>query len=248
MTSDPAPPDTADRKYGDRVVAVEPGGNEAIPAAERHGRPRQLFWTWTSPNLEFATIFLGVLSVQAFGLTFWQAMAAILLGNGLAALAHGVLSARAPSAGVPQMVLGRLAFGYRGNAVPAALMTITSGFGWFAVNSVSAAFALDSLTGVPAAACLVVVVLVQIGIAFFGHNLVQAFERFAFPVLAVVFAIGAVIVLMRSQVLFTGLVPRLVPGVGDVTFLVGIGLSAAVYALLFARAATVARRASRPAE
>lgn len=184
-----------DRDYGGRVVAVEPGGNEPIPDSERHGRPRQLFWTWTSPNLEFATIFVGVLSVKVFGLTFWQAVAAVLLGNGLASLAHGVLSARAPAAGVPQMVLGRLAFGYRGNVIPSGLMTITSGFGWFAVNSVSAAFALNSLTGAPAAGCLVVVVIAQIAVAFFGHNLVQVFERYAFPVLAVVFAVGAVIVL-----------------------------------------------------
>ena len=35
--------------------------------------------------------------------------------------------------------------------------------------------------------------------AFFGHNLVHAFERIAFPVLAVVFAIGSVIVLLRSD-------------------------------------------------
>ncbi|GAA0933588.1 purine-cytosine permease family protein [Pseudonocardia zijingensis] len=200
MTAEPSPSATAaGRDYGDRVAAVEPGGNEPIPAAERHGRPRQLFWTWTSPNLEFATIFLGVLSVSAFGLTFAQAVAAILLGNALSALAHGALSARAPSIGVPQMVLGRSAFGYRGNAVPSALMTITSGFGWFAVNSVSAAFALESLTGLPAPGWLVAVVVVQIAVAFVGHNLVQAFERFAFPVLAVVFAIGAVIVLARTD-------------------------------------------------
>lgn len=190
---------SADRDYGGKVVAVEPGGNEPIPAAERHGRPSQLFWTWTSPNLEFATIFVGVLAVQAFGLTFWQAVAAIVVGNGLAAVAHGALSARGPSAGVPQMVLGRLAFGYRANVLPAGLMTITSGFGWFAVNSVSAAFALNSLTGLPAPLWLVVVVVVQIGVAFFGHNLVQTFERFAFPVLALVFAVGAVIVLGASD-------------------------------------------------
>lgn len=41
--------------------------------------------------------------------------------------------------------------------------------------------------------------------------------------------------LFSNQVLFVGLVPRLVPGVGDVTILVGIALSAAVYALLFRR-------------
>lgn len=189
-------------QYGGRIVAVEPGGNERVPDADRHGRPRQLFWTWTSPNLEFATIFVGVLSVQVFGLTLPQAVAAILLGNVLASSAHGVLSARGPSAGVPQMVLGRLAFGFRGNVLPSGLMTITSGFGWFAVNSVSASFALSSLTGASPVLWLVVVVLVQVGIAFFGHNLVQAFERVAFPVLAVIFLVGAVIVLTRSDASF----------------------------------------------
>ncbi|MBN9098344.1 MULTISPECIES: cytosine permease [unclassified Pseudonocardia] len=195
-------PETSSARYGERIVAVEPGGNERVPDADRHALPRQLFWTWTSPNMEFATIFVGVLAVSVFGMTFGQAVTAILLGNVLASLAHGVLSARGPSAGVPQMVLGRLAFGYRGNVLPSGLMTITSGFGWFAVNSVSASFALSSLTGASPVVWLVIVVLVQVAIAFFGHNLVQAFERLAFPVLAVIFLIGAVIVLTRSDASF----------------------------------------------
>ena len=45
--------------------------------------------------------------------------------------------------------------------------------------------------------------------------------------------------LFSNQELFVGLVPRVVPGVGDVTFLVGIALAAGVYALLFRRQATV---------
>src|SRR5262249_12298381 len=32
--------------YGDRVMAVEPGGIEFIALDERHGTPRRLFWTW----------------------------------------------------------------------------------------------------------------------------------------------------------------------------------------------------------
>ncbi len=185
--------------YGDKIVAVEPGGSERVADVDRHGRPRNLFWTWTSPNMEFATVFVGVLAVEVFGLTFGQAVAAILLGNVLAGAAHGVLSARGPMAGVPQMVLGRLAFGYRGNILPSGLMTITSGFGWFAVNSVSASFALSSLTGASPVLWLVVVVLVQVAIAYLGHNLVHAFERWTFPVLTVVFLVGAVIVLAHSD-------------------------------------------------
>ena len=71
------------------------------------------------------------------------------------------------------------------------------------MNSVSASFALGSLTGLPVVVCLLVVVLVQIGVAFFGHNLVQMFERYAFPVLAVIFLIGAGIVLAHSDPGFT---------------------------------------------
>jgi len=186
-------------EYGDRVVAVEPGGIEPIATEDRHGTPRQLFWTWSSPNLEFATIFVGVLAVSVFGLSFWQALAAVVLGNGLGALTHGVLSARGPRYGVPQMVLSRLGFGYWGNLVPATLMSVTAGIGWFAVNSVSGAFALNTLTALPLPACLAVVVAVQIGIAFFGHNLVQAYEKYVFAVLAVIFAIVAVVTFAQSH-------------------------------------------------
>src|SRR5216683_3385305 len=143
-----APPDVLVREgdYGERVIAVEPGGAEFIPLHERHGRPLQLFWTWTSPNLEFATVFVGVLGVALFGLSFWQAALAIVIGTGLGSISQGILSARGPSHGVPQMVLSRLGFGYWGNALPAGLNAITAGIGWFAVNSVSGTFALNTLT------------------------------------------------------------------------------------------------------
>ena len=130
---------TTDGSYRDRIVAVEPGGNEFIAEADRHGKPSQLFWTWTSPNLEFATIFVGVLAVAVYGMSFWQAVVGIVVGTGLGALAHYFLSARGPLHGVPQMVLGRLPFGFKGNAVPAVLMAVTAGVGWFATNSVSGA-------------------------------------------------------------------------------------------------------------
>src|SRR3954451_1696750 len=87
--------------YGAKVAAVEPGGAEFIPADERHGRPLHLFWTWMSPNLEFATVFVGVISVLFFGQSFWAAVAAIVVGTGLGSLTHGVLSSRGPAFGVP---------------------------------------------------------------------------------------------------------------------------------------------------
>jgi NCS1 family nucleobase:cation symporter-1 len=185
--------------YGDSVMTVEPGGAEFIPLHERHGKPVQLFWTWTSPNLEFATVFVGVLAVAAFGLSFWQAVLAIVIGTAGGAVAQGVLSARGPEHGVPQMVLSRLGFGYWGNVLPAGLNSITAGIGWFAVNSVSGTFALNTLLGWPKVLCLIIIVALQIAIAFFGHNLVHAFERYAFPVLAVIFVIATIVILAKSH-------------------------------------------------
>ncbi|WP_405139043.1 purine-cytosine permease family protein [Nocardia sp. NBC_01388] len=185
--------------YSDRLIAVEPGGDDYIPDRARHGTPRKLFWTWMSPNMEFATIFVGVLAVTAYGMNFWQASLGLVIGLGLGAVAHYLLSARGPLHGVPQMVLGRLGFGYLGNALPAGFMAIMCGVGWFATNSVSGAFALNSLTGLPKLPSLLVIVLVQTAFAFFGHNLVQAFERIAFPLLAIVFAIVTVVIFSKAD-------------------------------------------------
>ncbi|MFG2803740.1 purine-cytosine permease family protein [Streptomyces pseudovenezuelae] len=178
--------------YGDKVIAVEATGSEPVPEAERHGGPLQLVWTWASPNIEFATVFIGVIAVLFFGLSFWQATAAIVLGTALGAITQGVLSLDGPRFGVPQMVIGRLSFGHRGNILPAAANGLVAGVGWFAVNSVSAAFALNTLTGLRPLPSLLLVVAAEILIGFIGHNFVHAFERYAFPALAVIFLLAGV--------------------------------------------------------
>ncbi|MFD5590542.1 purine-cytosine permease family protein [Streptomyces griseorubiginosus] len=178
--------------YGDKVIAVESAGSEAIPESERHGGPLQLLWTWASPNIEFATVFIGVIAVLFFGLSFWQATAAIVLGTALGALTQGVLSLDGPRFGVPQMVVGRLSFGYFGNILPAAANGLVAGVGWFAVNSVSAAFALNTLTGLRPLPSLLLVVAAEILIGFIGHNFVHVFEKYAFPALAVIFLLAGV--------------------------------------------------------
>jgi NCS1 family nucleobase:cation symporter-1 len=76
---------------------------------------------------------------------------------------------------------------------------VTGGIGWFAVNSVSGTFALSSLTHLPDVASLLIIVLIQIAVAFFGHNLVQAFERYAFPFLAIVFLIACFVSLSKAD-------------------------------------------------
>jgi len=176
---------------------IEPGGIEAIPASRRHGSPWTLLATWSSPNLEFATVFVGFIAVAYFGLDFWSAIAGVVLGNALGGLTQGVLSTWGPREGLAQLVLSRTAFGLRGNILPAGLNTIMAGLGWFATNSVSGAFALTTLSGgaIPAWASLVIIVVLEVLVAFVGHDLVQAFERYAAIVLGVIFLIATVIIL-----------------------------------------------------
>jgi purine-cytosine permease-like protein len=191
--------DVRDGVYGDAVGAIEPGGAEFIPLSERHGKTRTLFGTWTSPNLEFATIFVGVIAVSFFGQSFWAAVLAIVLGTGLGSLAHAFLSGRGPGFGVPQMVQSRISFGWIGNILPAGLNSVTAGIGWFAVNSVSGALALNALLGINDWVCLVFVGLAQTTLAFYGHNLIQVFERWMLPVLGAAFLLASIVILSKSH-------------------------------------------------
>jgi NCS1 family nucleobase:cation symporter-1 len=187
-----------------RPRAIESGGIEAIPTDRRHGSPWQLFATWSSPNLEFATVFVGVLGI-IFGLSFWQAVLALALGTALGALTQGILSTWGPREGLAQFVLSRTAFGFFGNILPAGINTVMAGLGWFAVNSVSGAFALSTLTGMPTVLSLLIIVIIEVGVAFIGHDLVQTFERYAAYILGAIFLIATVTIFTHAHL---GFVPK----------------------------------------
>jgi NCS1 family nucleobase:cation symporter-1 len=190
--------------YGERVATVEPGGVEYIALRERHGKPIDLFWTWLSPNLEFATVYVGVIGVAVFGLNLWQTATAIIIGSLLGSLTHAVLSSWGPKFGVPMMVESRGAFGFLGNILPAGLNAFTGAIGWFIVNSVSGAFALQALAflinvTLPFWLSFLVIVVAQVAIATLGHNFIHVFERWALPLLGIVFAVACVFIFSKAN-------------------------------------------------
>jgi len=190
--------------YGERVATVEPGGVEYISSKERHGKPIDLFYTWLSPNLEFATVYVGVLGIAVFGLSFWETAVAIVVGTALGSLTHGILSSFGPKYGVPMMVQSRGAFGFLGNILPAGLNAFTGSIGWFIVNSVSGAFALQALGGLanltlPFWLTFLIIVVAQVAIATLGHNFIHFFERWALPLLGVVFIVACIYIFARAH-------------------------------------------------
>ncbi len=174
------------RRQGRRRRA---GGAEFIPLEERHGRPIQLFWTWMSPNLEFATVFVGVIGVLFFGLTFWQAVARDRARHRRSArrrrrpVRAGAADGRAADGAV-----ARSRFGFLGNILPAGLNSLSPASAGSRSTASAARSRCNALTGLPKLLLPGHRGRGQLAIAFFGHNLVHVFERYAFPLLAVVFA------------------------------------------------------------
>jgi nucleobase:cation symporter-1, NCS1 family len=83
------------------------------------------------------------------------------------------------------------------------------------VNSVSGALALNVLTHLPQVLCLLIIVAVQVAVAFFGYNLVHLFERYAFPVLAIIFVIASIVILTKAH---PGASHHTIPGAFLLTF------------------------------
>lgn len=188
--------------YGERIATVEPGGVEYIALKERHGKPIDLFWTWLSPNLEFATIFVGTIAIILFGLNFWEAASAIIIGTAVGSVTHAVLSSWGPKFGVPMLVESRGAFGFLGNILPAGLNAFTGSFGWFIVNSVSGAFAIQALLpglSLPFWLTFLIIVVAQVLVATLGHNLIHVFERWALPLLGIVFAVACIYIFAKGN-------------------------------------------------
>lgn len=101
-------------------LVVEQNGINVISSAERKGKPRDLFWPWCAANIavlgiSYGSFFLG------FGVSFWQATVAGLLGTVLSFVLVGLVSLAGKRGSAPTMILSRAAYGVEGGKIPAAM-------------------------------------------------------------------------------------------------------------------------------
>src|SRR5258707_11062446 len=185
----------------DAFGKVETHGIDAIPAAERHGRPRELGFLWAGAFTNSASLFTASLLTTYYGLGVWDGLAATILGTVAAALILGLLSNTGPRSGLPQIVFTRGIFGRRGSYVGAAL-TLFLAIGWFAVDCVIAAQAGAQLFGGGNRAItfglVILIAAVSVAVAVYGHRTIKVLETYG----AVIFvALAAVLfVLLAAQV------------------------------------------------
>jgi purine-cytosine permease-like protein len=163
-------------------LAVEANGINVIAEHERKGSPRDLFWPWCAANIavlgvSYGSFFLG------FGVSFWQATIAGMLGTIVSFLLVGFVSLAGKRGSAPTMVLSRAAFGVRGNALPSALSYVLL-VGWETVLCALATLATATVFGrlgwgdgnaTKIAAFLVVAVIVMLA-GILGFNAIMRLQ------------------------------------------------------------------------
>jgi nucleobase:cation symporter-1, NCS1 family len=181
---------------------IEAHGIDLIPDSERRGRPRDLFGMWLGTNLNVFYVVNGAV-VVSLGLSFWQSVVAIVLGN-LAFVAVGLASLQGPKTGTSTFTVSRAAFGPNGGRG-------LSFFNWatcigFEASGLAlvvlAAIAVLSHVGVDTSAGLkiaviVIAALVQGALPLIGHAGIVAVQRKLAWVSAAIFVVMAIVVIPR---------------------------------------------------
>jgi NCS1 family nucleobase:cation symporter-1 len=184
----------------DAFGKVESHGIDSIPAAERHGAPRELAFLWAGAFVNYASLFTASLLTTYYGLGVWDGLVATAFGTVTAAVILGLLSNTGPRSGQPQIVFTRRIFGLRGSYLGAAL-TLSLAVGWFAVDCVIAAQAGTQLWGggnrLVTFGLVIVIASVSVAVAIYGHQTIKVLETY-----------GALIFAVLAAALFVFLAPQ----------------------------------------
>lgn len=190
---------------GYEAFKVEHRGIELIPEQDKKMRPSDLFWLWAGAvwNVEF--LVYGAL-VVSFGLSFLQAVVAILVGNVAFALL-GLASLQGPETGTTAFMVSRAPFGKNGNR-PVSLFNWVTQVGFEIEGIVLIVLLLEAMFsrgGISAGtglkiAFIVVAVAIQFIVPFLGHATITKVLRYLSFFFIVLFAIMAALVLPHAHV------------------------------------------------
>ena len=162
-----------------RALAVESNGLNVIADADRKGRPSQLFWPWFGANVSVLGLSYGAFAL-GFGISFWQAVVAGLIGVVFSFLLCGLIALAGKRGSAPTMVLSRAAFGVRGNKIPSLVSWLLT-VGWETVLTILATLATATVFerlgwgggSVTKVVALIVVGLLTVACGVLGFDLIM---------------------------------------------------------------------------
>jgi NCS1 nucleoside transporter family len=164
---------------------------QPVPESSRTSKVSGQFWIWCGANIAPINWVLGALGVN-LGLGLRDTLIVLILGNLIGMAIFGIFVLMGQTTGVTGMVLGRAAFGRRGNYLPSLIQAALS-VGWCAVNTwiiLDLVMALLGKLGAvdPAAhnyaakiAVAAFLMAIQVGISWLGYRAIAAFERWTVP-------------------------------------------------------------------
>lgn len=178
-------------------------GIDLVPENERYGRPRDLTFLWAGTTMTVFTVVYGAF-VIALGLSFPQAVVAIVLGNVLAYPLLGLASVQGPATGTTTLTISRASYGPEGGRVLGVFAWLTL-VGFEAGGLILVVFAALTLleragvAGTPGVQVAAVVVLagVQLLLPLFGHAVMMRAQKYFTAIFTVAFAVMAVLVLPK---------------------------------------------------
>jgi purine-cytosine permease-like protein len=184
----------------DSPTRIETHGIDFIPAAERHGRARDLFAVWAAPNVNFLAVVVGA-TLMVMGLNLWEALAVIVIGN-LFSIITGIVAGSGPAAGTPSEVITRAMYGITGNRFNVAIAGWLISVCYLALNWAAAttvAVGLLGRIGVPSngwtiAISAIVIAAATMVISVYGHGLIMRLYQPLAIVLALIFTGMAIFV------------------------------------------------------
>jgi NCS1 family nucleobase:cation symporter-1 len=216
-------------------LSVETHGIAPIGEHQRYGRPGRLFTVWFAPQVTMTGVFTGTLAV-ALGLGFWLGMLAMVIGTVLGSLVVAYLSTWGPRTGSGQLPISRMAFG-GGVVIPAALQWLSS-IAWDGLVGLFGGEALSELLGIPFWSAVLIVLVCQGAVGFFGYELIHRVQAVLTVVLFATFVVFAAKLVAGHQVITPATVtgPDLVGAfVMEVTIALSLAISWASYAADFSR-------------
>ncbi len=204
-----------------------------IGESERRGNARDLFWPWAGANVSLLALSYGAFFL-GFGISFWQATIAAVVGTVGSFALVGVSSLAGKRSSAPTMTLSRAAFGVKGNLLPGLLSYLVF-VGWETVLVSLATLAtgtvLERATSLDRNFALILGFLIAATLTIFGgvlgHAVIMKLQRWitGITILATVTYIGLTLDEVNWQSVFAIKAGSTAGLIGAIIFAItGIGL------------------------
>ncbi|WMT52019.1 MAG: cytosine permease [Ferroplasma sp.] len=162
------------------------GEFDPVPYDMRKNNSSELFTIWFASNLTVGDFAIGFIPVL-LGLSIQMALFSMILGSIMGSLLVGFMSKTGTLTGLPQMILGRRAFGKHFGIFMTGLQWLNT-LGWLTVNLILASFAFSLAFHIPYYEISILAMAVVIFlISNSGRKAISYFEKTMSLVLGILF-------------------------------------------------------------